>query len=102
MPWEVWKKLNEEEVEEVLRSISRDKLKELFLNVGNGDMRKLFNKSSLEEVTISRSYLEQTSWLLRPSVASLPLHVLHVDSYLDVIFGHGCERTARFPKAIQL
>ena len=50
--------------------------------MGSCDARKLFGRCADDETTISRAYLEQMAWLLRPFLTASPIHTLHVDTKL--------------------
>ncbi|CAK9040598.1 unnamed protein product, partial [Durusdinium trenchii] len=53
------KRLDTLEIEQVVEAISEEKMKSLILCKGSEDIRKLFGRSADENVTITRSYLEE-------------------------------------------
>lgn len=78
------KRLDTLEIEQVVEAISEEKMKSLILCKGSEDIRKLFGRSADENVTITRSYLEEHAWLLRPFLICSPVHIPHVDSTLSL------------------
>ena len=79
-------KFSEEEISRIVASVDSAKVGDVILTRGLEDIASLYCKAAAEDVTVSRVELEENAYILTPLLQASPIHTIHVDSCLCLIF----------------